>query len=80
MPSFKPKTNKKIKVSKRNATTLDGKHNEFLTEFVNDEYEQIPKLKQEKHSLKLKLEAEKNIDIRMELSDRINEINQTIRA
>ncbi len=79
MPSFKPKTNKKIKVSKRNATTLDGKHNEFLTEFVNDEYEQIPKLKQEKHTLKLKLEAEKNIDIRMELSDRINEINQTIK-
>jgi len=79
MPSFKPKTNKKIKVSKRNATTLDGKHNEFLTEFVNDEYEQIPKLKQEKHELRLKLEAEKNIDNRMEIADRINEIEQTIK-
>lgn len=79
MPSFKPKTNKKIKVSKRNATTLDGKHNEYLTEFVNDEYEQIPKLKAEKHSLKLQLEAEKNIDIRMDISDRIAEIDQTIK-
>lgn len=79
MPSFKPKTNKKIKVSKRNATTLDGKHNEFLTEFVNDEYEQIPKLKAEKHSLKLQLEAETNIDNRMEISDRIAEIEHTIK-
>lgn len=79
MPNFKPKTNKKIKVSKRNATTLDGKHNEFLTEFVNDEYEQIPKLKHEKHHLKLLLDKCNNIDERMEINDRIIEIDETIK-
>ena len=32
MPSFKPKSAKKIKISKKNSTTLDGKHKEFLNE------------------------------------------------
>jgi hypothetical protein len=79
MPSFKPKTNKKIKVSKRNATTLDGKHNEFITEFINDEYEQIPNLKKEKKELKQLLENTTNIDSKMEINDRILEINNTIK-
>jgi hypothetical protein len=33
MPIFKPKTNKKIRISKKNITTLDGKHKEFINEF-----------------------------------------------
>ena len=45
MPSFKPKTNKKIKVSKKNITTLDGKHHEFINEFTKDEQDKLPKLK-----------------------------------
>ena len=34
MPAFKPKANKKIKINKKNNTTLDGKHKEFLYEFT----------------------------------------------
>ena len=36
MPSFKPKPIKKIRVSKKNSTTLDGKHKEFINEFRGD--------------------------------------------
>ena len=35
MPSFKPKTAKKIKVCKRYSTTLDGKHKEFIGEIID---------------------------------------------
>ena len=37
MPSFKPKTNKKIKYNKKHAITLDGKHKEILNEYSKDE-------------------------------------------
>ena len=81
MPSFKPKTNKKIKVSKRSSTTLDGTHKEFVNEFIRDEYDNIPKLKQEKTELLEKLETNKslNIDEVMEIKDRINEITLIIK-
>jgi hypothetical protein len=59
MPSFKPKTVKKIKVNKKNSTTLDGKHKEFVNEFNKDENDRIPKLKQEKALIKAILEKEK---------------------
>ena len=51
MPSFKPKTVKKIKVNKKNSTTLDGKHKEFVNEFNKDENDRIPKLKEEKAAI-----------------------------
>ena len=51
MPSFKPKATKKIKVSKRYSTTLDGKHKEIMTDFSKDEYDIIPRLKEEKQHL-----------------------------
>jgi hypothetical protein len=80
MPSFKPKTTKKIKVCKRYSTTLDGKHKEFMNDFSKDEYDIIPKLKEEKHELKLQLENNKYaIERVMELKDRIREINETIK-
>jgi hypothetical protein len=37
MPSFKPKSSKKIKFNKKSAITLDTKHKEFLNEFSKDE-------------------------------------------
>jgi hypothetical protein len=58
MPSFKPKTVKKIKVNKKNSTTLDGKHKEFVNEFNKDENDRIPKLKEEKSSIMVILEKE----------------------
>ena len=55
MPSFKPKTNKKIKFNKQKLITLDGKHKEFLNEFSKDEINKIPDLKLEKNELQTKL-------------------------
>lgn len=81
MPSFKPKANKKNKICKKYSTTLDGKHKEFINDFMKDEYDTIPKLKEEKYSLKIQLETEKNLNIEqvMEIKDRIKEINETIK-
>ena len=39
---FKPKTTKKIKVNKRSTITLDGKHREYLNEFIKDDMDRIP--------------------------------------
>jgi hypothetical protein len=82
MPSFKPKANKKIKVCKKYSTTLDGKHKEFINDFTKDECDIIPKLKEEKYSLKKQLEIEKNLHIEqvMEIKDRIKEISENIKA
>jgi len=81
MPSFKPKTNKKIKVSKKYSTTLDGKHNEFVNEFNNNELFTIPQLKAEKKHLKEELANTFNLSIDqiMEKKDRIKEINENIK-
>ena len=81
MPSFKPKTAKKIKYNKKSAITLDGKHREFLNEFSKDEYDKIPSLKQEKKDLLIKLENPNDLTIeqKMDMTDRINEITDTIK-
>jgi hypothetical protein len=81
MPTFKPKANKKIKVCKKYSTTLDGKHKEFVNEFIKDEFDIIPKLKEERYNLKKQLELETQLPIeqKMEIKDRIQEINETIK-
>ena len=81
MPSFKPKANKKIKICKKYSTTLDGKHKEFVNEFTKDEFDIIPKLKEERYNLKKQLELEIQLPIeqKMEIKDRIQEINETIK-
>ena len=81
MPSFKPKAAKKIKVCKKYTTTLDGKHKEFVNEFTKDEFDTIPRLKEERYSLKKQIEIEKEltIDDIMDLKDRIKEINENIK-
>jgi len=81
MPSFKPKALKKIKINKRNATTLDGKHKEFINEFSKDEMDIIPNLKVEKCQLKQQLESSSDLTIeqKMDIQDRINEINETLK-
>jgi hypothetical protein len=73
MPSFKPKATKKIKICKKYSTTLDGKHKEFLNEFVKDEFDTIPKLKEERYDLKQQLHNENSLPIEqvMEMKDRI---------
>ena len=48
MPSFKPKANKKIMVSKKSNVTVDSKHQEKMNEFKNIDDVIIPNLKKEK--------------------------------
>ena len=84
MPSFKPKTTKKIKVNKKSIVTLDGKHNEFINEFNKDEQDKIPKLKNERGEILNKLgENEENTKLSIEqvldLKDRVEEINEEIK-
>jgi hypothetical protein len=82
MPSFKTKSKKKIQVCKKNSTTLDSKHNEFINEFNNNENIEIPQLLNEKKQLKEKLtniENKLNIEEKMEINDRINEIKEKIK-
>jgi len=81
MPSFKPKANKKIKLCKKYTSTLDGKHKEFVNDFFKDEFDIIPKLKEERYSLNKQLEIENQLNIEqiMEMKDRIKEINENIK-
>lgn len=84
MLSFKPKAAKKIKVCKKYTTTLDGKHKEFVNEFDRDEYDIIPRLKEEREELTILIEeltqsGEHDVEQEMEYKDRIQEINKTIR-
>ena len=81
MPNFKPKTNKKIKLSKKNITTLDGKHMKFINEFAEYEMDTIPKLKEECHNLTLKLNNNHPLSIEqiMDTKDRIKEIKHSIK-
>ena len=80
MPTFKKKTNKKINVCKKYLTTLDGKHTEFVNEFMSDEKTTIPKLKIEKLNCKYQLANEDlTIEEKLELLDRIEEINKNIK-
>lgn len=79
MPAFKPKNVKKIVMSKKNITTLDGKHKEIIDSFTNDKDEQIPVLKKEKKNICNKLKYENlTIDARLDLSDKLLEIKKNI--
>ena len=52
--SFKPHSEKKINVNKKDIATLDSVHNEKMREFHNNENEIIPKLQKELTLLKKK--------------------------
>ena len=89
MPSFKPKTVKKIKVNKKTSTTLDGKHKEFVNEFNKDENDRIPKLREEKASIKAILEKEQQqnsdeksltIEQIMDYQDKLRDITAEIKS
>jgi hypothetical protein len=80
MPSFKPKTNKKIKFNKQKSITLDGKHKEFLNEFSKNENDKIPDLKAEKKELELKLTNHVlTVEQKLDIADRIKEIISKIK-
>ena len=52
MPTFKPKSNKKIQVNKKTQVTLDSKHKEFLNDFTRDNNSIMPELKVERKNLR----------------------------
>ncbi len=82
MPSFKPKSSKKIKFNKKSSITLDGKHKEFLNEFSKDENDRIPELQLEKYELKELLKNGTDtltVEQQLEYKDKINEINENIK-
>ena len=82
MNSFKPKTNKNIKINKKNITTLDGKHKEFINEFTINDLDNIPKLLAEKEELKQKIKTIGNtltIEQVLDYKDRILDITNTIK-
>ena len=79
MPSFKPKTIKKIKYNKKNAVTLDSKHKEFINEFAKDEHNRIPELQNERKDIKIALNnVQNNIEQKLELMDKLKEVNNKI--
>jgi hypothetical protein len=81
MPSFKPKSSKKIKFNKKSAVTLDTKHKELLNEFSKDE-NSIVDYKYEIHELKQKLEDERDsltVEEKMEINDKICQLKETIK-
>ena len=79
MPNFKPKTKKKIKVSKKSTITLDSKHNEKITEFKNIKEQRLPQLEKQKSKIKKQLKkGNLQIENRLELQDKLKEIRKEI--
>jgi hypothetical protein len=74
---------KKLKVSKRASTTLDGKHREFINQFHKDEHDHIPQLKKKREELRNRLDKETeslSIEEVMNIKDEIVEITNEIKA
>ena len=70
MPSFKPKANKKILVSKKSNVTVDSKHQEKMIEFKKITEVIIPNLIKEKRKYKKKLKNDNlTLDKKLELKD-----------
>jgi hypothetical protein len=80
MPSFKPKSSKKIKYNKKTSITLDTKHNEFLNEFNKDTEDRLPELKSDIKSLKKQLNnINLSIEQKLDIQDKINELTKEIK-
>jgi hypothetical protein len=82
MPSFKPKSAKKIKFNKKSSITLDTKHKEFLNEFSKDENNRIPELKLDRIELREKLDLEKEsltLEQKLDIEDQIKDITDKIK-
>jgi len=81
MPTFKPKSNKKIKFNKKSVVTIDTKHKEFLNEFSKDE-NNILDYKSEMLNLKKQLRVENEsltIEQKLDIQDKISELKENIK-
>ena len=82
MPTFKPKTNKKIFFNEKTAITLDTKHKDLLTEFSVNETNIIPSLKFKKQQIKQHLLKNSNsltVEQKMDAEDEIKNITEQIK-
>jgi len=82
MPTFKPKTNKKINVEINKITTLDGKHSEILQNLHTKEVDEIPKLKEQRKSLQNVLNTlniPEQIEEKLDIEDKLSEISKKIK-
>ena len=77
MPTFKPKTTKKIKVDVNSNVTLDSKHKELIGNFSKEE-EKLPYLFAKKKALKEKLKGNLKIEEILEIEDKIISIRKQI--
>ena len=81
MPTFRPKSSKKIKFNKKSAVTLDTKHKEFLNEFSKDENIVID-YKYQIQILKKKLEEgseQLSIEEILDIKDNISSLKEIIK-
>ena len=79
MPSFKPKTNKKLIVDEIRAATLDAKHNDVLQEFKSIDKEIIPDLKAKIYNLKTNLKSKKlTLEQKLDIKDEIKKLQKEI--
>jgi hypothetical protein len=74
--SFKPKTQKKIKIDKKSTITVDSKHDEFITKFKQDEL-LIERYDDEIRRLKEQIQYKKyrGVEDKLSIVDRIKELN-----
>jgi hypothetical protein len=83
MPTFKPKSGKKLIVSKKSINTLDSKHTE-ITESIHHAKEiELPALLLKKEEIKMKLRQQLphlSVDERLHLADNLQAVKQEIIA
>jgi len=80
MPTFKPKNTKKIVISRRDNTTLDGKHKELLDGFRKQTEETLPGLRETKKILQKELKEHKGtVEEYLELEDNLRLVRQKIK-
>ena len=81
MPSFKPKTNKKLIVDEIRSATLDSKHNNILKQFEITDNEIIPDLENKISSLKENLKNKKlSMEHKLDLKDEIKKLQKQINS
>jgi len=74
MPSFKPKTNKKVIVDEIKAATLDTKHTEMIDFFKNNEKEVIPELNEKINTLRKSLNETSGNEKKKDIREKLNEV------
>ena len=79
MPSFKPKNTKSININQKSIITLDGKHNQMISEIENDTNMILPKLRHRKEEIKTMLkDSTIHFEQKLEYKDELRQIRTTI--